>query len=258
MSAIFETEFPEYLDNGEGGKTRASTAKLVLLAIADHANDEGESAYPGLTRLELKTGLSRQGVVDTLKTLRHNGLITVSETPSRMGTNNYSINLGSFPSLVKPLDQSSHLTSTSQATLPALVKPLDLNHPLTIIQPSTTTTTAKTSQIFKVYEQEIGPLTPIISQEIGGYIDDPKLPDEYIADAIHEAARQNKRNWAYVRAILNRWMVEGKQVTVKLPSGPKYPQASSPGASRAATRQAANLAAIEQGMKMLEGSSRNG
>ena len=33
------------------------------------------------------------------------------------------------------MDESSHLTDTSQATLLARVKPLDLNHPLTIKEP---------------------------------------------------------------------------------------------------------------------------
>ena len=136
MSAIFETEFPDYLSCGEM-KTKASTAKLVLLAIADHANDYGESAYPGLTKLEKKTGLSRQGIVDTLKVLKFNGLLLIDEEPSRLKTNNYTVVIQAYPTmtgdveegsqatlLVKPLDQPS------QATLPEVVKPLDSNHSL--------------------------------------------------------------------------------------------------------------------------------
>jgi hypothetical protein len=136
MSAIFETEFPDYLVDNETNRTKASTAKLVLLAIADHANDEGESAYPGLTRLEIKTGLSRQGIIDTIGALKYNGILTVADEPSKLNTNNYSINTTCFPRLVNPLDQSTHLTIASQATLPELVKPLDLKHPLTTIESS--------------------------------------------------------------------------------------------------------------------------
>ena len=113
MSAIFETEFPDYLTCGEC-RTKASTAKIVLLAIADHANDEGESAYPGLTRLEKKTGLSRQGIVDTLKVLVFNGLLLVADEPSKLNTNNYTVVTSAYPTLHN---------SDSQATL--LVKPLD-------------------------------------------------------------------------------------------------------------------------------------
>lgn len=150
MSDIFETEFRDLpvsdkLVNGKPRMAKASTLKIVLLAIADHANDEGESAYPGYTKLELKTGLSRQGLADTLSALRYNGIIAVSDKPSKLGTNSYSINTSAFPSrhdgednrlLVKPLDESSHLTSTSQVTLLEVVKPLDLNHTLTTIKPS--------------------------------------------------------------------------------------------------------------------------
>jgi hypothetical protein len=124
MSLVFEAEIPdlEYIKNGSAHKSKASTAKLLLLAISDHANDEGESAYPGFTRLERKSCLSRQGISDTLDALKANGYVSISDDPSRVGTNNYTINLAL---LVKPLDyhQSSHLTT--------LVKPLDHNHHLT-------------------------------------------------------------------------------------------------------------------------------
>lgn len=150
MSAIFETEFydlpmNETDETGRERKTKASTAKLVMLAIADHANDQGESAYPALTKLEKKTALSRQGVVDALTALKFNGLLLIDPGTSKLGTNNYTINLECFPSLqpnydpsqatllVKPLDYPS------QATLPEVVKPLDSNHSLTVLEPSSAT-----------------------------------------------------------------------------------------------------------------------
>lgn len=143
MSAIFETEFRD-LNDESGNVTKASTAKLVLLALADHANDEGEGAYPGLTRMEKKTALSRQTIINTYDALKYNGVIYLAGI-SKHSTNNYSINVNSFPKmqdgsqaalLVKPLDQSNELTSTSQTTLPVLVKPLDPNHQLTTNKPS--------------------------------------------------------------------------------------------------------------------------
>jgi len=226
MSAIFETEFPDYLTYGEY-RTKASTAKIVLLAIADHANDEGESAYPGLTRLEKKTGLSRQGIVDTLKVLVFNGLLLVADEPSKLNTNNYTVVTSAYPTLhnsdsqatllVKPLDYPS------QATLLPLVKPLDSNHPLTITKTSLTTTMEiPPKEIFKTYENEIGVITPRIADAIGLWIDDPTCPNEWIVDVMKIAADNNKRNWAYCEAILKRWVIEGKKVKVKIPSGPKY------------------------------------
>src|SRR5258706_16413828 len=105
MSAIFETEFfdlpmPEPDKDGKQRRAKASSMKLVLLALADHANDEGESSYPGFTKLERKTGLSRQGLSDILSALRHNGLVFVADEPSKFGTNNYSLNLQAYPRLL--------------------------------------------------------------------------------------------------------------------------------------------------------------
>ena len=136
MSAIFETEFPPTLPDSEGNGVRSATLKVVLLAIADHANDEGESAYPGLTRLELKTGLSRQGIVSAIDSLKFNGVLSVSEERSKLNTNSYTINLGCFPCLVNHVDQHgkivNRVTSNGQQGLPLLVNSVDLNSTLTI------------------------------------------------------------------------------------------------------------------------------
>lgn len=137
MSAIFETEFRDLID-AEGNVTKGSTAKLVLLALADHANDDGEGAYPGLTKMELKTALSRQAIINTYDALKYNGVIFLAGI-SKRNTNNYTINTKSFPGatdgsqptlLVNPLD------SGSQPTLLEVVNPLDSNHPLTVNEPS--------------------------------------------------------------------------------------------------------------------------
>lgn len=39
-----------------------STQKLIMLALADHANDEGKSIYPSQDTLSLKTGLARETI----------------------------------------------------------------------------------------------------------------------------------------------------------------------------------------------------
>lgn len=137
MSAIFETEFRDLPDE-EGNITKASTAKLVLLALADHANDEGEGAYPGLTKMERKTALSRQTIINTYGSLKYNGIIFLAGI-SKRNTNNYTINTKAFPKVTddsQPILLVNPLDSTSQPTLPELVNPLDPNHPLTINESS--------------------------------------------------------------------------------------------------------------------------
>lgn len=139
MSAIFETEFRDLTD-AEGNVTKASTAKIVCLALADHANDEGEGAYPSVTRLERKTALSRQCVINTLDALKYNGIARL-EGVSKRNTNNYTIEPNCFP---RSADRDSipallvnPVTSASKPGVPELVNPVDPNHTITIIEPST-------------------------------------------------------------------------------------------------------------------------
>jgi len=62
--------------------------------------------------------------------------------------------------------------------------------------------------IYRLYEQNIGMLTPIIAEELR---EAEKLyPADWIESALREAVAQNKRSWKYVARILERWAVEGK------------------------------------------------
>jgi DnaD/phage-associated family protein len=62
--------------------------------------------------------------------------------------------------------------------------------------------------IFTLYEQNIGMLTPIIADELR---EAEKLyPEGWIRDAIREAVARNKRNIRYIVRILERWSSEGK------------------------------------------------
>jgi len=68
--------------------------------------------------------------------------------------------------------------------------------------------TEKQPDIFTVYEENIGMLTPIIADELR---EAEKLyPITWINEAIKEAVTQNKRKWSYISAILERWSSEGK------------------------------------------------
>lgn len=218
MSAIFETEFRDLQDE-DGNNTKASTAKLVLLALADHANDEGEGAYPGLTKMELKTGLSRQTVINTYDALKYNGIIYLKGV-SKLGTNNYTINTDSFPKLLKDASQAALLVKPldppSQATLPEVVKPLDPNHTLTINEPNKQQEEeeAVQNENFAIYEKEIGIITPFIADSILSW-EKEDMPSGWIVDAIREAVKNNARKWAYVEAILKRWVAQGSKEPTK-------------------------------------------
>ena len=62
--------------------------------------------------------------------------------------------------------------------------------------------------IFSLYEQNIGLLTPMIAEELR---EAEKLyPGAWIENAFREAVALNKRSWKYIARILERWATEGK------------------------------------------------
>ena len=62
--------------------------------------------------------------------------------------------------------------------------------------------------IFTLYEQNIGLLTPMIAEELK---EAEKLyPAAWIEEALGEAVALNKRSWRYIARILERWSIEGK------------------------------------------------
>jgi DnaD/phage-associated family protein len=62
--------------------------------------------------------------------------------------------------------------------------------------------------IFRLYEENIGPLTPLVADAIKDA--EETYPASWLPDAIELAARNNKRSWSYCEAILKRWKEEGR------------------------------------------------
>jgi len=67
---------------------------------------------------------------------------------------------------------------------------------------------AQRPNIFVIYEQNIGPLTPLLKDELMEAED--TYPASWIEDAFREAVELNKRSWRYVQRILERWAAEGR------------------------------------------------
>jgi len=62
--------------------------------------------------------------------------------------------------------------------------------------------------IFALYEQNVGLLQPLIADELREA--EESYPAPWIEEAFRIAAERNVRNWRYIRAILERWKLEGK------------------------------------------------
>ena len=62
--------------------------------------------------------------------------------------------------------------------------------------------------IYRMYEENIGPLTPMIADALADAED--TYPPDWIEDAFRIAVEKNKRNWRYISAILDRWQTKGR------------------------------------------------
>lgn len=62
--------------------------------------------------------------------------------------------------------------------------------------------------LFQVYEDNIGVLTPMLSEAIQDAAS--VYPREWIEDALRLAAERNARNWRYIAKVLDSWQQEGR------------------------------------------------
>lgn len=84
--------------------------QAILLALADHGQDDGSRIYPSYARVAWKSGYSRRQVKRLVLGLIKLGAIQkIRRGGPRAGTNSYRLNLDAFP-LKKPLEGSDILT----------------------------------------------------------------------------------------------------------------------------------------------------
>lgn len=134
MSAVFEHPMPDLSIEKDGARKtiKASTVKLVLLALADCANDDGKGAYPSIDTLAKKTAIrSRTTLVDCLDALQEAGYISYAGR-SEYNTANYSLHMGALNSPASGLSPKAE----SPASAHAKVQPVEKKSPATVLKPS--------------------------------------------------------------------------------------------------------------------------
>jgi DNA replication protein len=67
---------------------------------------------------------------------------------------------------------------------------------------------AERPNVFILYEQNIGPLTPLIAETL--HEAEATYPAAWIEDALRIAVENNVRRWRYVQAILEDWRTKGR------------------------------------------------
>lgn len=177
-----------------------------------------ESVQASLTDLQELTGLSRQGVINASSEIGHlfsslkegQTTVWVVNTVDQEG----STDLTDDPptSQQSRPDRSTELTSSSQQSVPATSSPKEKE-----IKPKQNGGVGGVPdgyyETVKAYENEIGLITHHVADMIVEAIDE--FGHNLIVQAVHIAAEQNKRSWAYVEGILKRWRQEGRGANAK-------------------------------------------
>ena len=120
-----------------------TTPKLVLLALSDHADDDGKSAYPSVDRLAWKCGLNRRTVQRTLRELEAAELIVpVAHAAGGRGKATefhiHTIKGVRMSPFIAPGKQPERVTSDPERVTSTTLKgdtqttPTISNHPVTI------------------------------------------------------------------------------------------------------------------------------
>ena len=132
MSLVFYADIPdlEYIHQGfrkvsgepfkKNIKVTGASSKSVLLAYADHAQDDGGSAYPSVSRLMVKTGLSRVSITRAKQALVKAGYMT-KVGKSERDTDSVVINIDKL-NLLQNNDWSPF--RASKPSLPSVVNPV--------------------------------------------------------------------------------------------------------------------------------------
>lgn len=229
LSRVFWTELKDLAyQQGENTVTVSKpVAKLVMLAIADNADDFGENSWQSFETISKKASVERRSAIRAIKALMDAGYLSINGK-SRYGTNDYKIDLsklGHAPEardrVGRPKTSDSGVTNNKKTsdyeakTSDREAETSDTQSPDPSFNHQLNTTAAafelkeKSARVYSHFSSNITLLTPVLADEIAVAID--KYPEEWIIEAINEAVKNSVRRWTYVSSILERWKVNGRQ-----------------------------------------------
>jgi predicted transcriptional regulator len=80
----------------------SGTDLLVMLAIADNADDSGGNAWPSMRTLARKCRISERSVQRAIRSLQAAGLLMIEESAGRSGTHRFTVDMTKGRQLVTP------------------------------------------------------------------------------------------------------------------------------------------------------------
>lgn len=204
---------------------RVSNSQLRTLAALGIYGDKNGWCFPKLKTLGQALNKSPQAVSRDIQALAGLGYVEIFHQHHEDGSqkhNKYRLIFDTPQRGVEPPQLDDEPPSTSEVEPPSTSEVEALTPQLTpqfndlgggefTLRPN----------VFAVYEQEIGALTPLIRDRL---IDAEETDTEsWVIRAIEISAENNKRSWSYIEAILQRWRVEGYGSGYPVPKNGKSP-----------------------------------
>jgi DnaD/phage-associated family protein len=242
-------------------------AGWLYVVIVRHVNRKKNDAFPSIPRLARLANMSKASVLRYTKVLEDAGLIRVTREKAEDGDN--AVNHYHLLEVKRGISQQpgvvsdrNHRTITQQPPVVSesnhnqiqlnqiqepkvvveAVRPADAGE--SAEQPSTTTTS--TANAFKLWEQEIGVLTPLVSDAIKDW--HKNYPAGWAEEAIREARLSSGKSISpkYVQAILDRWKQDGKNSPRHASVKGAYAKPAAPAALGIATHSEGARAILER------------
>ncbi len=209
--------------------------RLVLLALADNANDQGV-CWPSIATIARKAGIEERWTQRVIKKLVEAGYIRVTERPGPDGknaTNVYQF-LGYEPvkATEKPAEipvpvagmgglQTTHRVAGEpprdgvQTTQGVVYRPPESSFEPSVNHQNLAAAAGARAdaKILLKYHEEIGKVTKAIRMELVGL--EFEYSSAWVLAAIEEASLTGGRSLKYIRQILARWKVDGFRVERK-------------------------------------------
>ena len=128
-------------------------------------------------------------VAEALESLQRSGiLLSYKPTPDNIKNSHYFLNTQENKAIIRALE-NGQLSIQELVRLPIKLELDSLN-------------------IFKLYEENIGPLTPMIAESLQDA--EKSYSHEWVVQAFRIAVEKNVRNWRYIEAILKSWQEKGR------------------------------------------------
>lgn len=123
------------------------TERLVLLAIADCASDDGSNAYPSMAEIRRKTGLSERAAQSAIKNLVSFGELFVGRNAGPRGCNRYRVIMVTPADPAPPQNQHPpQETTPAESAPPQTVRSTPADPaPGTVLEPSEKNSSTKSS-----------------------------------------------------------------------------------------------------------------